>query len=221
MSVKRIPLATGEFYHVYNKSIADENIFDNLNYLNKILDNTEYYRFNQRIKLSRFNSLPRSLQEDYLKQIKKFQPLIEIYAFSFMPNHFHFLLKQLQEGGILRFISNIQNSYAKYFDLKNDRKGSLFLSSFKYRRIISEELFIHVCRYVHLNHVTSHLIEFGQLATYPFSSYSWYLNKDLNRFVNGDLITNHFKTKTNFIKFHLNQVDYQRKFKEIKDLLLE
>ena len=67
----------------------------------------------------------------------------------------------------------------------------------------------------------SHSSEFEQLKTYPFTSYSWYLNNNLNRFVNTDLIMNRFKTKNNIIKFHKNQVDYQRRLKEIKDLLME
>ncbi|PIQ72237.1 hypothetical protein COY13_01585 [Candidatus Roizmanbacteria bacterium CG_4_10_14_0_2_um_filter_36_35] len=221
MTLKRPPLSTNEFYHVYNKSIADENIFDNLRYLGKILEIVDYYQYNQRIKLSRFYSLPKLLQENYLKYVKKSSPLINIYSFSFMPNHFHFLLKQLEDNGVKKFLSNIQNSYAKCFNLINNRNGSLFLNSFKYKRIINEETFIHVCRYVHLNPVTSHLIEFNQLVNYPFCSYSWYLNNNLNRFVNTDLIMSNFKTKDRFIKFHKNQVDYQRRLKEIKDLLME
>ena len=122
-----------------------------------------------------------------------------------MPNHYHFLLKQLQNNGIKKFISNFQNSYSKSFNLINKREGSLFLHSFKSKIITSEEAFIHVCRYIHINHVSSYIIEFDQLTNYPFSSYSWYLNKNVNR----------------FIKFHEDQVDYQRRLKEIKNMLLE
>lgn len=221
MTLKRSPLITGEIYHVYNKSIADENIFGDFKYLKKILEIVDYYRFNQKIRLSRFYDLSDSLQEIYLKEIRKTRPFVDIYTFSFMPNHLHFLLKQLQNDGIKKFISNIQNSFAKFFNLINKRNGSLFLNSFKSKRITNEEIFIHVCRYVHINHVTSRLIKFNQLASYPFSSYSWYLNNNLNRFVNTELIMNHFKSKEDFIKFHQYRVDYQRRLKKIKDLLLD
>ena len=221
MTSKILPLAIGEFYHVYNKSIADEDIFYNLKYLNKILEIVEYYRYDQRMKLSRFRRLRRSLQKDYLKDFKKSKLLIDIYSFSFMPNHFHFLLRQLEDNGIKKFLSNIQNSYAKCFNLINNRDGSLFLNSFKYKKINSEEVFIHVCRYIHLNSITSHFIEFDQLKNYPFSSYSWYLNNNLNRFINTGLVMNHFKSKENFTKFHQDQVDYQRRLKKINNLLLD
>jgi len=221
MSSKRLPLVTREYYHLYNKSIADERIFANLENLAKILEITDYYRFNQRIRLSKFFELPKTAQQIYIKEIQKTTPIIDIYSFSFMPNHFHFVVKQLQNDGILKFVSNIQNSYAKYFDLKNNREGSLFLSSFKYKRIIKEEQFFHVCRYVHLNPVTSYIIDFKQLTNYPYNSYSCYLNSSLNRFVNRELIMNFFKTNDRFVKFHQNQVDYQRKLKEIEKLLLD
>ena len=106
MTLKRLPLATGEFYHVYNRSIADENIFNNLKYLSKILEIVDYYRFNQRIRLSRFYDLSDSIQEVYLKEIRQKNPLIDIYSFSFMPNHLHFLLKQRENDGIKKFLSN-------------------------------------------------------------------------------------------------------------------
>ncbi|PIP14870.1 hypothetical protein COY88_01440 [Candidatus Roizmanbacteria bacterium CG_4_10_14_0_8_um_filter_35_28] len=221
MTTQRPILSVGEIYHIFNKSIANQSIFNSLENLKRILILVDYYRFNQRIKLSKFYTLPSLIQQSYLKEIRKTKLLIDIYAFSFMPNHYHFLLKQLEKNAVRQFISNIQNSYSKSFNLINEREGSLFLHSFKSKIIYNEEAFIHVCRYIHLNPVMSHSSEFEQLKTYPFTSYSWYLNNNLNRFVNTDLIMNRFKTKNNIIKFHKNQVDYQRRLKEIKDLLME
>jgi len=221
MTIKRLPPITGEIYHIYNKSIADERIFGNLNYLNKILKIIDFYRYDQNIRLSYFKKMKKKVQENYLLEVKNTQPLIDIYAQSFMPNHFHFLLKQLKNDGIKKFVSNIQNSFAKLFNIINNRDGSLFLNSFKFKRITKEEEFIHVCRYIHINHVTSRIIEFDRLATYYFSSYSWYLDSRLNRFIKTDLIWNHFKSKENFIKFHQDQIDYQRRLSDIKKLLLD
>ncbi len=221
MSLKRCPLSTNEFYHVYNKAIADEKIFSDLEYLHRILQTVDFYRYNQRIRLSQFNKSAKPLQYNYLKEVSSSIPLVEIFAFSFMPNHYHFLVKQLQENGVRKFISNTENSFAKYFDLKKNRKGSLFLNSFKYRRITSREEFIHLCRYIHLNPVTSCLIEFKELATYPFCSFSCYLNTNRNKFIKTDYMFNHFRSRNNFIKFHEDQVDYQRKLRKIKKSLID
>lgn len=221
MTIHRPVLAIGQIYHLYNKSIADTPIFNSLDNLKRAIGLVDYYRFNQRIRLSKYYLLTQLGRRNYLKESRSTSPLVDFYALSFMPNHYHFLLKQLQENGIKKFISNFQNSYSKSFNLINKREGSLFLHSFKTKIITNEETLIHVCRYIHINYVTSCIIEFDQLKTYPFSSYSWYLNKNLNRFVNTDLMMNHFKNKDRFIKFHENQVDYQRRLKEIKKILLE
>jgi putative transposase len=146
VSLKRVPLVTNEFYHVFNKSIGDAKIFNSLKYLNKILTIVDYYRFNQNIRLSQFHKLPDLLQKNYLRRIQQVSLLIDVFSFSFMPNHYHLLVKQLQNNGIKKFVSNVQNSFAKYFNLANKREGSLFLNSFKYKRITSEESFIHICR---------------------------------------------------------------------------
>lgn len=220
MTFSKPIVSTGGFYHVFNKTIANASIFDNET-LNKALKIINYYRFKNTVKLSQFNLLSSSFQEIYLNKVRMNLPLVEISAFSFMPNHFHFLIKQLQENGIRQFMSNFQNSFAKFFNLTNDRIGSLFLNSFKLRQINNEEEFVHVIRYIHLNPVTSYIIDFEKLKNYPFTSFSWYLNKNLNQFINTSIIVNHFKTNEDFIKFHQDQVDYQRRLREIKKLLLD
>jgi len=221
MASHKIFLSTGEIYHVFNRSIGKAAIFNSSEYLNKILEIVNYYRFSQRLRLSKYNLMSESLQNEYMANIVKSSPLIEIYVYSFMTNHYHLLIKQLQAKGISRFLSNIQNSFAKYFDLKNDRNGGLFQASFKAKRITNNEEFIHVSRYIHLNHVTSRIIEFDQLLTYEWTSLPCYLNENLNKFVNTQPILDYFKTPEKYLRFLKNQVDYQRKLKKIKDLLLD
>ncbi|MDP3733522.1 MAG: transposase, partial [Candidatus Daviesbacteria bacterium] len=153
MPQRLVVLANNEIYHIFNRSIAGENILA-LNQkanLTKAFEIVNYYRYPQKLRLSRFKILPSELKKQYLKSFKTAVPLVEIYVFAFMPNHFHFLLKQIQDRGIARFIANFQNSFAKVFNLKNDRKGALFQNAFKAKRIITEEQCIHVSRYIHLN----------------------------------------------------------------------
>jgi len=221
MTTHRPILSTNEFYHVFNKSIAHQPIFDNTDNLKKIIIIINYYRYKQKIKLSKFYLLPNRIQNEYIEEAHKGLPLVEIYSFTFMPNHYHFLLKQLQDKGISKFISDVQNSFAKNFNLINDRNGSLFQTGFKSRRIAYEEDFFHISRYIHLNPVTSNIIKFNELIDYPYTSLNWYSNNNLNKFVNTEYLLNHFQNLSNYIKFLENQVEYQQKLKRIKDLLIE
>lgn len=127
----------------------------------------DYYRFPQVYKYSKFLTLPEGKRRDYIEHQVKQIPLVAIYCFTFMSNHYHFLLEQCSENGIRLFISNVQNSFAKFHNLKRDRHGTLFHNPFKAKRIESDEQFIHLFRYIHLNHVIAYIIEFDQLFDYP------------------------------------------------------
>ncbi|KKP62769.1 MAG: hypothetical protein UR56_C0005G0015 [Candidatus Roizmanbacteria bacterium GW2011_GWC2_34_23] len=221
MTTHRPILSTNEFYHIFNRTIANQPIFDNISNLKKIIRIVDYYQYKQKIKLSKFYSLPNRIKNEYREEAHEKLPLVEIFSFAFMPNHYHFLLRQLQDKGIARFISDVQNSFAKNFNLVNDRNGSLFQSGFKSRRIAYEEDFYHISRYIHLNPVTSNIIKFNELLDYPYTSLSMYSNTNLNKFINVEYLLNHFKNLNSYIEFLENQVEYQQKLKRIKDLLLD
>ncbi|MBI4067157.1 transposase [Candidatus Gottesmanbacteria bacterium] len=158
---------------------------------------------------------------DYERHYRNQLPLVEIYSYSYMPNHYHFLLKQKQDKGVQLFIGNLQNSFAKYFNIKNSRDGGLFQNSFKAKRVETDEEFIHISRYIHLNPVTSYLIEFNKLTTYPWTSFPIYAGNSPSNFINTLFITHHFKTKEKYIQFCADQVNYQRNLNKIKHLLVD
>lgn len=221
MPRRNLILASGEIYHVFNRSLGDEPIFQTVRNLNRTIEIVNYYRFPQRIKYSRFKLLPQNLREQYLLSLKNVAPLIEIYAFVFMPNHYHFLIKQLDVAGIVKFIGNYQNSFAKYYNIKNNRLGNLFESRFKAKRVETREEFIHISRYIHLNPATSFIINFDSLISYPWTSFGAYADEKKNTFVSTKTLINELKSRNNYVKFVANQVDYQRKLKLIKKLVFD
>lgn len=214
-------LVNNQIYHIFNRSIGKEIIFASRNNLSKAFEIVNFYRLPQRLRLSKFKSLPQSLKQDYLQEIEKRPHLVELYCFAFMPNHYHFLIKQLEENGIRRFVSNFQNSFAKIFNLKNRRDGALFQNSFKAKIVETDEQFIHLSRYIHLNPTTAFLIEFADLKEHPWTSFPMYVANRDSSFVNPDFLLGMFKSKQDYSRFVADQVDYQRKLAEIKDLIIE
>lgn len=97
-----------------------------------------------------------------------------------MPNHFHFLIKQARENGISIFLSDIQNSYTKYFNIKSQRIGNLLQGPFKFKEITDEGSVLQVSRYIHLNPIMSSKANpNGSLKKpedYPYGSYREWLN---------------------------------------------
>src|SRR5581483_4916008 len=137
MPRRKIVLATGEIYHLFNRSIAHQPIFTRTRDNTRFLETIDFYRFqNPMIRFSHFNRLPQEQKKQFYDKLKKESlPIVEIFAFCLIPNHFHILARQLQENGIKNFLSQIQNSYAKFYNTKYDRSGALFQEMFKAVRI--------------------------------------------------------------------------------------
>ena len=224
MPYRKTPIALNEIYHIFNRSIAQQPIFLSSRDYQRAIEVLTFYQYKKpSLRFSFYNRLPKEQKDGFfVKLARENKPLIEIISFCLMPNHIHFLLKNLQENGINRFMGNFQNSYAKYFDTKTNRSGGLFQAMFKAVRIESDEQLLHVSRYIHLNPVTAYLIRPGELKNYQWSSYPDYLHPDKSsNYIHKDLILSHFKSAKAYEQFVLDQVDYQRELDKIKHLTLK
>lgn len=222
MALRRVPIVAGEVYHVFNRSVGSQQIFFTDRDYQRCIEVIKFYRFeNPSLRFSFYNRLPKDQREQFMSELEETgKHLVEIICFCLMPNHVHFLLKNLKDNGISKFMANLQNSYAKYLNTKTNRTGTLFQQNFKAVRVESDEQLIHVCRYIHLNPVTAYLIKIEDLENYRWSSYPDYIQNS-SSFIQKDLVLDQFKSVESFKKFVHDQVDYQRKLGRIKHLTLE
>ncbi|MDP2921930.1 MAG: transposase [Candidatus Omnitrophota bacterium] len=206
---------TGEIYHVYSKSIADFKIFNN---------DFEYQRINKAMQYYQVSKRPGSFSNflEYGKQLSAGNTnnkLVQIISYCPMPTHLHFTLKQLIEKGISTFMSNVLNSYTRYFNIKHNRKGPLWEGRFKKVLVKSDEQLIHLTRYIHLNPVTAGLV--NNPIDWPWSSYHEFINKDLTE----DSICeykNILDIKPDSYKaFTEDRASYQRELAKIKHILID
>ena len=105
-----------------------------------------------------------------------------------MPNHYHFMLRQIVDGGITEFMRKIGTGYTNYFNLKNKRVGALFQGKFKAVHIEKEAHLLYLPHYIHLNPLDLGFPEWREqkiknvskalqfLKTYRWSSYLDYIN---------------------------------------------
>lgn len=224
MPGRKTPLVTNEIYHVFNRGINRAPTFTNKRELARAVETVNFYRFaNPPVRLSKYFTLANERRKEILQIMENHPKLVEIYSYCFMPNHFHFLLRQAKDVGISKFLSNFQNSYTRYFNTRNKRDGSLFLDQFKAVRIETEEQCLHVSRYIHLNPYTSYIVgSLDELKKYPWSSLLTYLSSNTNNsLVNTDLVKNFFKEDIEYGQFIFGQADYQRSLKEIEYLIIE
>ncbi len=216
------PLVSGEIYHVFNRGANRQPTFTNKREYKRAEITISFYRFlKPPMSLSKFSKLEQIKQNEILDLLRQSNKLVEIFCYCLMPNHFHLLLKQLEDKGISRFLSNLQNSYTKYFNTKHERDGSLFLDQFKAVRIETDEQLVHLSRYIHLNPYTGYIVKsLEDLEQYSWSSFPNYL-EERGEFVNVEFIQDFFKSSKKYKKFVFDQSDYQRKLKEIEHLLIE
>jgi len=133
----------GEIYHVFNKSISNYGIFKDLNNSQRFLNVFEYY--NNRLTTKSFSQFIFRKKFDYQNIIYPIDnSFCKILSYCIMPDHYHFLLKILTDKSFSKLISNIENSYTRYFNIKFDRKGPLWQNSFKSVEIRSNEQLLHV-----------------------------------------------------------------------------
>jgi putative transposase len=204
----------GEIFHICNKSISNYEIFRNEKFFDRFLIAINYYN-NTQLKFS----LSRALREKlYLSNIifRKSKNIVYIVAFCIMPDHYHLLVKINNEELFSKYISNIENSYTRYFNKLCGRKGPLWQSRFQAASITNNEILLHVHRYIHLNPTTAGLVE--NPRDWKWSSYNSYISDKKILAINSEVSIKSINKYKDFVE---NQIHYQRLIKNIRKKLLD
>lgn len=235
MPIKRPELINNEIYHIVIRGVEESLIFK---------DESDYYR--AIFSIYEFNTTePIVIRERRKARAKKKQInreqfsdsrnlLVEIFAFFFMPNHIHLLIRQLKDEGITKFMRKFGAGYAAYFNKKYERKGHLFQGRFRAVHIKTEEQLKNVFVYIHTNGVSliepnwkekgienpKKVIKF--LENYKWSSYPDYIGKKnfpsvtqrnfILKIMSGE------KSCRNFVE---NWIKYKGEIKNLANVMLE
>lgn len=222
MPRRRNILTTEYYYHIFNRGVAQMPIFKNQNDYQRALITVGYYRFQKPpMKLSHYFQLPEPQKIQVQKDLSNnHSKLIEIVAWVFMENHWHFLVKQTTDNGITSFMSKLSDSYTKYVNTKYKRVGHLFQGPFKSVLIPHEDILAHISRYIHLNPLIGNLVERNRLRSYPWSSLNDYMD-DKSILCETKTVLSQFKSKTDYLSFILDQENYARKIKNFQHFLVD
>lgn len=211
---KKFP--AGSIFHVFNKSIANFGIFRNPKNAQRFIETLDFYNnINVKNKFSIAKTTGEYGYQNLL--IPKKEGLIKFISYCIMPDHYHLLVKILVDDVFSKYVSDVENSYSRYLNLKLKRKGPLWQARFQAVRIKTNEQLLHVSRYINLNPTTGGLVE--KPEDWPFSSY-----KDLiiqPKFLEEFLTEISINDPLDYKKFVEARKDYQRKLKMIKKLIFE
>lgn len=132
-----------DFYHVLNRGVEKRTIV--INDKDRVRFMHDLYVFNDAQPAPNYILPGRHVEN------REREPLVYIHAFCLMNNHYHFLLSELVDGGISLFMQKLNMGYAKYFNEKYNRVGTLWQSKYKKILIERDAHFMYIPYYIHLN----------------------------------------------------------------------
>jgi len=141
---RKIEIAVGEYYHIYNRGVEKRNIF---------LDKSDRERLMRLLYIANGHKpfIFRLVQGLPLDKIDIGERKVAIIAYVLMPNHFHLLVKESIENGTSEFMEKLLTGYAMYFNKKYERVGPLFQGTFKAEHADRDEYLKYLFAYIHLN----------------------------------------------------------------------
>src|SRR3989344_3558836 len=147
--MRKHPLITGLYYHIYNRGVDKRDIFMNKADLDRFALSVK--EFNVVKPIGSIKDL--MIAKQGVSDVGRPKPLVSIVCFCFNPNHFHFIIKQETDGGISEFFKRLLGGYTKYFNLIHHRNGALFQGRFKSNLINDNAYFLKIRPYTHLNYL--------------------------------------------------------------------
>lgn len=213
--MRKDALVEYEYYHVYNRGVEKRDVF---------LCDRDYLRFLESTK--EFNSikpiyslyLHNQLKRKGVIDVGRIQKLVEIVCYCLNPNHFHFIIKQVEKKGISEFMKRLGGGYTKYFNYHYKRSGVLFQGKFKSARIRTNAHLLYLSAYVNRNYF---IHGYGDDSNWKYSSFLDYTKRGKSEICEMGVILNKFKDKKDYREFIQENALYMKQKKEDEKLLLE
>lgn len=217
-NVRKVPLATGETYHVFTRSIAGFEVFRSEQCFKRFVQTMIHYNHPRpQQRLSDYLQLSPGVQQK-TDNLREEDPLVQIIAFCLMPTHIHLALRQVKDGGISIYMRNVLDSFTRYFNTLQKRRGPLWESKFKNVLVESDEQLLHLTRYIHLNPSSAGLVAAPE--DWQYSSYHEYTGKGhVTGLCNWENVLE--IDSLSYRKFVTSRVSYQRALSRIKHLLID
>jgi putative transposase len=146
------PYRVGSFLHVVKRGTRGMPI---------VRDDADYWRFAKLLYYLN-DKQQGEFWEDSVKDLFLFErpsawserkSLVRILSWTLMPNHFHLLLEEIQEGGIAKFMQRLCGSMSRHCNEKYKEQGTMFQGSYRARTVNSDEYMRYVIPYIAVKNV--------------------------------------------------------------------
>lgn len=205
---------------MYNRGVDKRNIFSDSYDTSRFFQSISEFNSVEPIGSIYENSFSKTIKDKQVLKRKSESKLVNMVAYCLNPNHYHFVVEQVVDRGVEKFMHRLSTGYTKYFNKKHDRSGTLFQGPYKAVHVGSNEYFLHLSAYVNLNYKVHRL---GSLASK--SSWEEYIGETNMSFCSTKPILEQFKNQQEYKIFALESVqctaERRRADKELGDKLLE
>jgi len=168
-----------DFWHLAGRGVEKRDI---------VLDDSDRLRFiHDLFVLNDLNPVENYELPSRREERPKRRLFVHIHAFCLMLNHYHLLVSEATENGISLFMHKLNMGYAKYFNERYERSGSLWQGKYRKVPVTHHAHFLYIPYYIHLNPLDYVMPEWRQggvqnvsaaldhLAAYRWSSHLDYL----------------------------------------------
>jgi len=223
--MRSIAISVDEHYHLCNRGAHKSLVFhdkrDYMRFLFLILFLQSPVNFanisrhvEQFVQHSVFN-----IDKTVLTELCKTR-YIELVAFCLMPNHFHLVVKEVEEHGIPRYMQRVLNAYTKYYNTKYETSGHLFQGPYRAVHVEHNDQLLYLSTYIHRNPRELRAWK-GTYAMYPYSSYQDFVDHNRwKKILMPDIILEQFNNKTAYAKF-TRESSAKMRVEELGDIFLE
>lgn len=223
--MRKVPLVTGEYYHVFNRGIDRRQIVQSNADVERLLlsiseFNTKnpigsiFERSHARTKIGVFG--------DLVSKGAPSEVLVDVVCYCLLPNHYHIVMRQTHDKGIQKFMHRLGLGYTMYFNEKYRRSGSLFQGTYKANHIDSHEYLLNVSAYVNLNNS----VHKKWPVDSPLIRSSWNEYQDTGGEyptktpkIQKDIVLDSFKHSSEYAKFASDVVASIREIRGMEDIL--
>jgi len=211
--MRKVQFANGEYYHIFNRGVEKRDIFTNQEELDRFFQSMN--EFNTLTPIGsiyvasfRKNNLLRNL-------VPKSGNLVDFICYCLCPNHYHFILRQVADHGIAKFMHRLGLGYTNYFNEKYKRSGSLFQGTFKANHIDSDEYLLYISAYVNLNYKVHQLTD--NLFSSSLEDYLQDVEKE--KLCDTKIILNQFANISEYKSFAENAIIIAQERKELEKII--
>lgn len=201
------------YYHLYNRGVAKQNIFNSEKDYKVFLDYLKIY-------LSPIDLQGRTLKVAPSRELKNYSEEVTLLVYCLMPNHYHLLVHQTTKYAITDLMRSLGTKYSRYFNNSNDRVGPVFQSRYKAVRIIEQDHLVYLSKYIHRNPLEI-LPTRTDLVGYKYSSYGNYLGRFSQKWVKPDLVKKHYTSTNKLLSYKKFVEDVDDNLKLLQNKLID